>query len=752
MGTETLPFYQHVIDDVVARRSVDRLHEGDMHNSLATVRRKAVSIVPEPYGAVRARFRNPVRMPLYPSETDGGQAVEKQRLFLESLHGLSSKAVFEIAGDEAGISCQWVVEKEDAQTVRTAFSTFFPFSSVYQHDGLLPAGSPAVCYELIPQGFSYHALTDHRESVVPPITMITQLFRTFTERAVYQVVVCPMQEDMHTFIRQAIDTVWTATRSSEEMTPPSMLPQTVQKEQAAYKAPVFQQHYAVAVRVFLPEDKEASVRSFAANFTYGAKPLMLFRKYTKRQVRQMLANRVSYRSGWVLNSQELSAIVQLPFHAMKLPDFRHIVAKTPLGDRPEEEAQQQNGVSIGRWCCGDEERDIALPSVFDCASARVMGEPRMGKSVLLHSMALQCLAQGRSAFVFDYKEDLLYSILRTIPKEQIDKVVVIDFGRQEIPKFSLKQGDLSRPAKMADDLTVAMHDGSSSKEKFWGPKMAYFFNALFYIYSVLDDFTLPKLRLLISKSEQGRSLRTKTKQRIKHPIIRSFLDEINETPSDHLISTVTRLSHLLLDDQNFRLFSAELNGISITELMDSGKLVLFNFSYRTLGTTRAAMMSGMINSLISLASFNRAGVPYKDRKEVLILQDEWHLGNANVELQINALAKYGCNFVYAHQHLMQGSEENRHALDAVGTQIFFKLKYKDAKHFAGEFGLPAEAFANQLPFQVIVKQSDRVLSLQTPKPIITGEDYTAQIIKHSLDKYYVAPEQPRECIVDYDTF
>ena len=179
---------------------------------------------------------------------------------------------------------------------------------------------------------------------------------------------------------------------------------------------------------------------------------------------------------------------------------------------------------------------------------------------------------------------LWYSIV-AFQCRNVCRVILINFGlKQATPQITIRQNiDITNPSKASDDLTESMRDVSGSRENFWGPKMAYYFSCLFYIYSVLLDLSLTHIRLLVSRSKKAKVLRTKVKARIKHPIVQDFLEELDFIPYEAMTPVTNRLSHLLLDGKSLRLLTLKQNKISIADIMENGKLCLINLSCGIIG-------------------------------------------------------------------------------------------------------------------------------------------------------------------------
>jgi hypothetical protein len=458
----------------------------------------------------------------------------------------------------------------------------------------------------------------------------------------------------------------------------------------------------------------------------------------------MLNNEISYHTGFLLNSHELTSLLHIPYHIINEKEFSEIFASAPIGDKPIKTTVYKD-IAIGTWACGNSSKEVHLPFQKEVPHIHVLGVSRSGKSILLSHIAIEKFKKKEAVFVLDPHGDLIDNILRMIPKRLMDKVIVIDFALNETPQITIRANiDIKNPSKASDDLSDSMRDVSSSREKFWGPKMSYYFSCLYFIYSVLQDLNLTHIRLLVSTSGKAKSLRTKVKARINHPIVKDFLDELEYIPYESMIPVVTRLSHLLLDERSLRLFTIEENKISISDIMESGRLCLVNLSVGIVGKQRSSILSGLMDSLINNNILTRANIPYHKRKLCTLIKDEFYLGPGDLDSQLTGLAKYGLNVIFAHQYLNQVEGNTREVMATAGTRIIFKTRRQDAEILGRDFEIPPEEFTSLRKFQAIIKAEDEVVKINTPKPSFKKKDYSKEIMENCLEKYYLINDEDKE--------
>jgi hypothetical protein len=687
---------------------------------------------------------------IYPSQQDSEDYLPKTEQFIEALNGISQQAVFEIRKKKGKyIFCSFYGEKEDIFHIQSAYETYFPNSITeisFDRD-IHKTDTIKYVYDFVVQAEFHKTLTDYESFNISPLNSIVRLLSLIPEdeEGVYQVIIAPLPGGVcHNLVKEAIDTEWKSQTGGEKSTPPSLQVSAINKNNVMFKSKDFRNFFGANARIILPTDKLFShVKAYISSYTYGLKPFAILdnRNYSEKQIESMDTDGACFHTGWCVNSFELVSMLHVPHQVIENKKLREILVIAPAGDKPLLTADYKD-VEVGTWACNSKVR-IRLPTQIEIPHVHILGVSRQGKSVLLAFIVLMKFLLGEAVFVLDPHGDLISSILRMIPKDFIKKVIVIDFSLDEIPQLTIKGNlDITDPSLLSDNLTESMKDvGASRDQNFWGPKMAYFFTCLYYIYSVLPDLNLAHIRQLASpRSKKGKVLREKVKSRIDHPIIREFLDELSFTSPESIMPVLQRLSHLLLPEKSMKLFTQETNKISISDIMENGKLCLVNLSIGTIGKQRSSILSGLMDSLINNNILARANVPYNKRKPCTLVRDEFYLGNTDLDAQLTGLAKYGLSVIFANQYLNQVEGNTREVLGTAGSRLIFRTRMKDAEILAKEFGIEPEDITSLRKFQAFFHSEGETVKINTPKPEFPKDDYSKEIMQNCLDKYYLKHE------------
>jgi len=690
------PFIKHFVEESLKKQSIATLLDADINKACLNIVEQPIDISPKGKDFF---YQNPKILYVYPSKEDSEDFILKGEQIIESIHGIKSQAAYEIKGNKEKIQCLFYGEESDLAVIDSAVRNFYPktFTELSEKEQVFNFKDLFI-FDFIPEAPFYKAMTPPNFTI-SPLNIIPELLSKLNDIGTYQVLFKPL-EGIHDFVSEAIDTEWRALQGIDKEIPPSLYTNAINKK-LEYKSPDFKSYYSLCVRIIIPDNSLiANIRAFISNFLYGKKSFITLdnQNYSEKQIQELFINRACLHTGFLVNSHELASFLHFPFQILLDKAFRDIFLSCPCGDKPIKTAEYED-VIIGTWACGSSTKEIRLPVQKENPHAVCTGLSRSGKSILIGEIAIRKFEKGESVIVLDPHGDLIENILRKIPKNLIDKVIVIDFGRQDAtPQIVLKDnlGDLSNPSKISDDLTDSFREATGSKD-FWGPRLSYYLQVLSYIFAV-TEFTLPEIRQLLSMTTKGKSMRTKIKALIDHPIINACLDDISNTPYESLMPVISRISYLLLSEQSLRLFTLKENKISISNILENNKLCLINLSLGILGKTRSSILSGLMDSLISNNIISRAKIPYHKKKPVTLIKDEFYLSPTCLDTQFSGLAKYGLSVIVAHQYLKQVEGQTREVLGTAGTRICFRLRRADAEIIGREFNINPEELTDLKKF------------------------------------------------------
>ncbi|OPY88343.1 MAG: AAA-like domain protein [Smithella sp. PtaU1.Bin162] len=740
------PFIHYFVEEALKKKSLCELRNKDMNKSCHDINAEAVSLIPRLISEVKPfAWKSATTLNFYPAKTFSENFLEKAEQFIESLHNCG-QIVFEIQGNCKEITFSFHAEQEDIKIIDAALKNYFPQSyTELTTDSNIEDKS--VVYDFVPDIDApfYKSMTSYLGFKISPLNLVPQMFLKIPEgkTGVYQVLLSPINGNIHEIVEECVDIEWMGRHGDENKTTPSLQANAINKK-LEYKSPEFRSYYAVSFRLILPDDSLKNfVNAFIANYVYGKKSFEIITDYTQEKISAMLNNKAVFHAGFLANSHETAGILHIPFGLMNEKAFDDVLQTIPDGDYPYIMSREAD-IEIGKWACGNSTLPVYLPIQRYNPHVWLMGVQRSGKSLLLRHTALEKFQNGEAVFVIDPHGDLAEDIIRRVDKKLIPKVVYIDFGLKDYtPLLTIRENldvQFIGAGKFSDDLSASMETISSTRNNssWYGPKMAYGFACIFYLYASVPELNFADLRQLISKSPRGQAMREKIKAKVKHPVVINFLEEIQHSSYDSMQPVLTRLAHLLLDEKSLRFFTIEesKNQISLKNSMETGQLCVINLACGIIGRQRSSMLSGLFDSIINNLALQRAHIPFSKRRPVTLIKDEFYLGPGDLDSQLSGLSKYQLSVIFAHQYLNQVEGKTRDVMETAGTKIFFRLRPEDAEVIGKHHKIPPEELIKLKPSNAYVIRDNEKVRVQTVKYSPSEYDSSQEIKEMNLRKYY----------------
>jgi len=384
--------------------------------------------------------------------------------------------------------------------------------------------------------------------------------------------------------------------------------------------------------------------------------------------------------------------------------------------------------------------------VRDLYHVLVTGLTGSGKSVFLLSQILQDIYRGNSVFVFDPHGDLVEKILTHVPRERWDDVVYInpltakEYGRVVRYNFlEIKEGE--EPSIVKRSFMDALQ---KNYPDFWGPRLdAIISHAIDLLFKTPETPTLPKLGRILSKDTYREILLEQCKDEAVNDFWHSTFKKYDE---DAVTSAQNKLYRILEETLIEPITAAERSTIDFSNLMQEGKIVLFDL--------REGALTGQITSFIGtlfLAKIYQAGmarekIPEEKRAYCRVYVDEASRFLTGVlKENMQALRKYNVFLTVVCQNLDQFSEGVRSEggiSQYTSTVVAFQSSQETAKSLEGFFPKlppPIHKHLEQTKFHsfyisTLVGTKRENYYIQSIDPGI-GENRPEEVIRHSLEKY-----------------
>jgi hypothetical protein len=477
-------------------------------------------------------------------------------------------------------------------------------------------------------------------------------------------------------------------------------------------------------------------------FQHGGRPLNFIseeqyaKAFTPQEMQDIIALGRCHRSGFLLNSMELTGFVHLPpvgiFEHRQIPIDQLEILSLP---NPELE----NGTCIGSCKYTDESRQIHIPDAQRRDHLHLLGKTGRGKSTTLEHIIMHDIEKGHGVAVIDPHGDLIERILRLIPKEHIDRTIYLNPGDPHwIPLWNpLERIPGQDAGKAANNIVKAIESFVSSGG--WGDRIDHILRNIVYALIKLPSSTFLDIDCLLrNRSEKNEFLIREIESVIDNETSRNFWNQdYGHYGTTELNPPINKIGKLLLSDTVSLMFSQPENRIKLRAIMDEGKVLLINLA--NLDTNVKQVLGCFILSLLHLNALSRSDTSARLRKAFYIHCDEAHLFLTDtLESLISETRKFGVGFTLVHQYLSQFSKKKIDAVSTVGSSIIFSVDSRDAHYLVKDLQgkvTPAELVALK-KFEAIARIDTEVVKFATGRPLtIPRIHYRDQVIEKSRRRY-----------------
>lgn len=353
---------------------------------------------------------------------------------------------------------------------------------------------------------------------------------------------------------------------------------------------------------------------------------------------------------------------------------------------------EENGITfIGKCNFRGNDRVFGIKKRDRRQHMYVVGKTGVGKSVLLKNMALQDIHAGRGIGIVDPHGEFVEEVLEQIPKERINDVIYFNPVDSDYPiGFNI----LEVPDAKYKHLVVSDLLGIFTKiwANVWSARMEYILqNCILALIDTPGSTLLGIPRILVEKE-----YRDKIIANVKDPVVRSFWMQEYETWRDQfrneaIVPIQNKVGQFLNTGFVRNIVGQPTSSINISDIMNSGKILLVNVAKGRIGEDNAALLGAMLITKIQLAAMERVRIAENERLDFYLYVDEFqNFSTDSFAAILSEARKYRLNLFIAHQYVGQlVTDVSTKVRDAVfgnvGTMISFRVGATDAEFLEKEF-------------------------------------------------------------------
>jgi len=315
-----------------------------------------------------------------------------------------------------------------------------------------------------------------------------------------------------------------------------------------------------------------------------------------------------------------------------------------------------------------------------------LGKTGSGKTSLLLNMAIDDMQKGYGLALIEPHGDACLELLSHVPERRKYDVIYFDatdhthrIGFNPLHNVPTEERHL-----VASEIVLAFKKiwGDS-----WGPRMEYILR--FCILTLLD---YPHATLLdIQPLLLDQSFRSQVLHYVKNMAVRQFwYNEFDKYPAAlkaESIMPILNKAGVFQANAVLRDIVGQVGGISIAEVMDSGKILICNLSKGIIGEDASQILGSLLTTAIQTAAMRRAAIAEHERKPFMVFIDECHTFiTTSFATMLSEIRKFKVGLLLTNQYLGQLPDDVRNSIFGnVGTLISFRVGIEDAKMLADEF-------------------------------------------------------------------
>jgi type IV secretion system coupling TraD/TrwB family protein len=368
----------------------------------------------------------------------------------------------------------------------------------------------------------------------------------------------------------------------------------------------------------------------------------------------------------------------------------------------------------------------------------VLGASGTGKSSFIQGYLQADIQAGRGVGVIDPHGDLAEAVLRAVPPERVNDVVLLDMTDSAWPvALNVLQG-AAQPEVIAASLVGAFknHFGNS-----WGPRLEYcLYMCLAALSAAKNTSLLGVNRMLIDESYRAQVLGMVT-----DPSVASFWAHefpTNDRDRREWVSSIQNKIGQFFGFPAIRNCLGQSSGrLFVRQIMDHNGIFIARIPRAVLGMSGTNLFGSLLVSLFETAALQREDTPEEDRVDFHLYIDEFqNFSSLTFAHALSEVRKYKLNMVLVNQY---SQSLEREVLDAVlgncATMVSFRVSGQDGELLSCAMAdhIPATQFVNLARGQILVRLQEHGVQ-QIP---FAGETFAPVPIDYGMSE--VIREQSR---------
>ncbi len=394
----------------------------------------------------------------------------------------------------------------------------------------------------------------------------------------------------------------------------------------------------------------------------------------------------------ILNPEELASIYHLPLTSTEIPSIYWLEAKKfgAPNNIPTE------GIILGENVYRDKSTIIRIKDKDRLRHMYVIGKSGTGKSYFQVNMAIQDINNGEGICVIDPHGDLIEDIMKYIPKNRIEDVILFDPSDTERPigvnmlEFETQDQKtfvINEMIKIFDKLYDLRATGGPMFEQYMRNTM------LLAMEDVESGSTLLEIPRILADEEFRKYKLSKCKDYLVSDFWQKQAEKAGgEASLANMVPYITsKLTPFISNDTIRPIIAQQKSAFNFRRVMEEKKILLINLAKGKIGELNSSLIGMIFVGKILMAALSRADLPDDKRHNFYLYVDEFqNFITDSIAVILSEARKYGLGLIVAHQYITQlinkGDETIKDALFGnTGTFVSFRIGTKDSETVVKQF-------------------------------------------------------------------
>ncbi|OGJ58160.1 hypothetical protein A2881_00095 [Candidatus Peribacteria bacterium RIFCSPHIGHO2_01_FULL_55_13] len=404
---------------------------------------------------------------------------------------------------------------------------------------------------------------------------------------------------------------------------------------------------------------------------------------------------------YVLSVEEIATLWHLPTAMVQTPNIDWVLSKKleppinlpiPAKHANVEKDPAKHLTLLGEAVFRGSRTEFGIKTDDRRRHIYVIGKTGMGKSTLLENMLFSDIHAGRGIGLIDPHGDLVEAVLKFIPKERSNDVILFDPSDKDFPiSFNILEcRDRDQQPLVASGIMSVF---TKLWPDVWSGRMEHILrNTLLALLQTEGSSMLGIMRMFADDSYRG-----KVVSRLSDPLVRSFWEDEYASWSEKyrteaIAAIQNKVGQLLSTPLIRNIIGQVTSTVDIRHAMDTGKIILVNLSKGKLGEDTSAFLGSMLVTKFQLEAMSRADIPENDRRDFFLYVDEFqNFATESFATILSEARKYRLSLTMANQYVAQLliGDKSTKLQDAVfgnvGTMVSFQVGSDDAEELSKQF-------------------------------------------------------------------